>query len=183
MFIERCLDLFVTLGLLMQNHFELFQLPQKFNVDRALLDTAYREVQSQVHPDKFVRANDAEKRVAMQWATRANEAYQTLKNPLKRAAYLCQLNGVDLQTESNTSMPSAFLMQQMEWREAFDDARHAKDHSAMMQLEKEIQIQLKSQIEDAGISSDAGDFMLAAQQIRACLFLEKFLSDIAALDE
>lgn len=166
----------------MQNHFELFQLPQKFNVDRALLDTAYREVQSQVHPDKFVRANDVEKRVAMQWATRANEAYQTLKNPLKRAAYLCELNGVDLQTESNTSMPSAFLMQQMEWREAFDDARHAKDLASMMRLEKEIQIQLKTQIEAAGLSSDAGNFTLAAQQIRACLFLEKFLTDIAALD-
>jgi DnaJ-domain-containing protein 1 len=76
-----------------------------------------------VHPDKFVNATDAEKRVAMQWATRANEAYQTLKSPQKRAHYLCELNGVDLQTESNTAMPMAFLMQQMEWREALGDAR------------------------------------------------------------
>lgn len=166
----------------MQNHFELFQLPQQFNVDRTLLDAAYREVQSQVHPDKFVRANDAEKRVAMQWATRANEAYQTLKNPLKRAQYLCQLHGVDLETESNTSMPTAFLMQQMEWREAFDDARHAKDLTAMMRLEKEIQNQLKTQIDAVGQSSDAGNYVLAAEQIRACLFLEKFMSDIAAFD-
>ena len=70
----------------MQNHFELFHLPQRFAIDMEALDKAYREVQSRVHPDKFSSATDAEKRVAMQWATRANEAYQTLKNPYKRAA-------------------------------------------------------------------------------------------------
>jgi len=78
----------------MQNHFDLFQLPQQFAVDTAALDAAYREVQGRVHPDRFVNASDAEKRVAMQWATSANEAYQKLKKPLKRAAYLCELNGV-----------------------------------------------------------------------------------------
>lgn len=167
----------------MQNHFTLFQLPQQFSIDLTQLDAAYRDVQSQVHPDKFVRANDAEKRVAMQWATRANEAYQTLKNPIKRATYLCELHGVDLQTESNTSMPVEFLMQQMEWREAFDDARHANNHAAMITLEKELQNHLKIQIEHVGKSSDIGDFSLAAQQIRSCLFLEKFLNDIAAYED
>ncbi len=88
----------------MQNHFELFHLPQQFAVDAQALDSAYRDVQNRVHPDKFVNATDAEKRVAMQWATRANEAYQTLKHPQKRAQYLCELNGVDLQTESNTAI-------------------------------------------------------------------------------
>ncbi|MFA9216411.1 MAG: Fe-S protein assembly co-chaperone HscB, partial [Sphingomonadaceae bacterium] len=111
----------------MQNHFELFQLPQRFALDTSALDVAYRDVQGRVHPDKFVNATDAEKRVAMQWATRANEAYQTLKNPQKRAQYLCELHGVDLQTESNTAMPMAFLMQQMEWREALGEARAHKD--------------------------------------------------------
>ncbi|MFX8879608.1 Fe-S protein assembly co-chaperone HscB, partial [Acinetobacter baumannii] len=85
----------------------MFGLIPAFALDMAALDTAYRQVQSRVHPDKFANSSDTEKRVAMQWATRANEAYQTLKNPLKRASYLCELNGVDLQTESNTSMPAA----------------------------------------------------------------------------
>ena len=100
--------------LTMQNHFDLFALPAAFSVDLGALDAAYRDVQGQVHPDRFVNATDAEKRVAMQWATRANEAYQTLKNPQKRAQYLCELHGVDLKTESNTAMPAAFLMQQMD---------------------------------------------------------------------
>ena len=167
----------------MQNHFQLFQLPQQFALDQGQLDRAYREVQSQVHPDKFVRASDAEKRVAMQWATRANEAYQTLKKPLQRASYLCELEGVSLQAESNTSMPANFLMQQMEWREAFDDARHAKDIAAMSGLEKELRAALKTQFEKIGTVLDSGDFASAAQQIRACMFLEKFLSDIVALEE
>lgn len=167
----------------MQNHFALFNLPMQFELDRAQLDSAFREVQSRVHPDKFVQAGDAEKRVAMQWATQANEAYQTLKDPLKRASYLCNLNGVDLQTESNTSMPASFLMQQMEWREAFDDARHGHDMAAMMQLEKEVQAGLEAQTAIAGKAIAQGDFQTAAQEIRACLFLEKFLTDIAAFDE
>jgi molecular chaperone HscB len=164
----------------MQNHFDLFQLPQQFNIDLAQLDKAYREVQSQVHPDKFVQASDAEKRVAMQWATRANEAYQTLKKPLSRAMYLCELHGVDLQTESNTHMPAAFLMQQMEWREAFDEARDAHDMRQLDALENDLRSALKQQITLVGTMLDAGDFQAVAQEVRMCMFLEKFMNDVIA---
>jgi molecular chaperone HscB len=167
----------------MQNHFELFQLQQQFSLNQAQLDAAYREVQSKVHPDKFVQASDAEKRVAMQWSTRANEAYQTLKKPLKRATYLCELHGVDLETESNTSMPVAFLMRQMEWREAFDDARQSKDMAAMAGLETQLRKELNAHLSEVGTSLDAGDFEGAALQIRACMFLEKFMADIIASEE
>ena len=167
----------------MQNHFELFHLPQQFTLNQADLDAAFREVQTRVHPDKFVQASDAEKRVAMQWSTRANEAYQTLKKPLQRATYLCELQGIDLQTESNTNMPAAFLMQQMEWREAFDDARIAKNLTNMMALETGLRAALKMQLNKVAEALNVQDFSLAAQQIRACMFLEKFMNDIAALDE
>ncbi len=167
----------------MQNYFELFDLPQQFSIDLTQLDQAFRKVQSQVHPDKFVQSGDAEKRVAMQWATRANEAYQTLKKPLKRARYLCELEGVDLQTESNTSMPAAFLMQQMEWRENFDDAKKSSDTNAMALLEHEVTLALKSQIENLSTLFAQKDFLTAAQEIRACLFLEKFIEDIAAAED
>lgn len=167
----------------MQNYFELFDLPQQFSIDLTQLDQAFRKVQSQVHPDKFVQSGDAEKRLAMQWATRANEAYQTLKKPLKRARYLCELEGVDLQTESNTSMPAAFLMQQMEWRENFDDAKKSSDTNAMALLEHEVTLALKSQIENLSTLFAQKDFLTAAQEIRACLFLEKFIEDIAAAED
>ncbi|MFS2003741.1 Fe-S protein assembly co-chaperone HscB [Duganella sp. CT11-25] len=162
----------------MQNHFELFNLPQQFAVDAGALDSAYRDVQSRVHPDKFVNATDAEKRVAMQWATRANEAYQTLKNPQKRAQYLCELNGVDLQTESNTSMPMAFLMQQMEWREELGDARAGKDSDALEALDKQLRGARKEQLAQIEQQINADDFHAAAQGVRALMFLEKFGEEV-----
>ncbi|MRW85711.1 Fe-S protein assembly co-chaperone HscB [Pseudoduganella sp. FT26W] len=162
----------------MQNHFELFNLPQQFAVDAGALDSAYRDVQSRVHPDKFVNATDAEKRVAMQWATRANEAYQTLKNPQKRAQYMCELAGVDLQTESNTSMPMAFLMQQMEWREELGDARAGKDSDALESLDKQLRTARKEQLAQIEQQINAADFAAAAQGVRALMFLEKFGEEV-----
>jgi molecular chaperone HscB len=162
----------------MQNHFELFQLQQRFAIDMRALNTAYHEVQNRVHPDKFANATDAEKRVAMQWATRANEAFQTLKHPLKRATYLCELNGVDLQTESNTAMPREFLMQQMEWREALDDAKAAKDIDALEKLDTELKMAHKVEVAQIGNLLDAADFTQAAQGVRQLMFLEKFGEEI-----
>ncbi len=163
----------------MQNHFELFQLPAQFAVDSAALDHAYREVQGKVHPDRFVNASDAEKRVAMQWATRANEAYQTLKHPQKRAQYLCELNGVDLKVESNTAMPPAFLMQQMEWREALGDARAAKDVGALENLDGEVRQDRKARMAALEQMLNAKDFQGAAEGLRALMFLEKFSEEIS----
>ena len=162
----------------MQNHFELFQLPPRFALDASALDAAYRDVQSRVHPDKFVNATAAEKRVAMQWATRANEAYQTLKNPQKRAQYLCELNGVDLQTESNTAMPMAFLMQQMEWRDELGDARAGKDLGALEALDQQLRRERKTHLAEIEKQLDAGDFHAAAQSVRALMFLEKFAEEV-----
>jgi len=158
----------------MQNHFELFHLPVSFAIDMAQLAKSYHEVQGQVHPDRFARASETEKRVAMQWATRANEAYQTLRDPFKRAAYLCELHGVDLQTESNTAMPAAFLMQQMEWREALDDARAAADESALEDLLEDVESRTRQQLTQLESLFSSQDYVAAAQVVRQMMFLEKF---------
>jgi molecular chaperone HscB len=162
----------------MQNHFELFNLPARFDIDMTALDTAYRDVQGRVHPDRFVNAGDTERRVAMQWATRANEAYQTLKNPLKRARYLVELNGIDLQTESNTAMPMDFLMQQMEWREALGDARAAKDAGALDEIDAQLKRERKDRLAKIGRELDAGQYEQAGQDIRALMFIEKFGDEV-----
>ena len=162
----------------MQNHFDLFQLPATFALDMGALDSAYRDVQGRVHPDRFINATGAEKRVAMQWATRANEAYQTLRSPQKRAQYLCELNGVDLNTESNTAMPMDFLMQQMEWREALGEARAAKDSDALDALDEQVKQERKARLALVGTQLDAGDFETAAQGVRALMFLDKFSEEV-----
>lgn len=162
----------------MQNHFELFHLAPQFALDTGVLDAAYREVQSRVHPDKFVNATEAEKRVAMQWATRANEAYQTLKNPQQRARYLCEQHGVDLQIESNTAMPMEFLMQQMAWREALGEARAAKDIAALEALERQVKAERRARLTAIGAQFGAADFHQAAQEVRALMFLDKFGAEL-----
>ena len=142
------------------------------------LNQAFHEMQGRVHPDKFATASDQEKRVAMQWATRVNEAYVTLKSPLKRASYLCELHGVDLQTESNTSMPPDFLMQQMEWREALDDARAEKDLTALEALDAELRALRLEALKQIGQQFDIHDYAAAALAIRKLMFVEKFAADI-----
>jgi molecular chaperone HscB len=82
-------------------------------------------LQREVHPDRHAAADAQTQRQAMQWSVRINEAYQRLKDPLQRAAYLCELHGAPIQAENNTAMPAAFLMQQMEWREALESASTA----------------------------------------------------------
>src|SRR6185369_5500679 len=98
----------------------------------------YRDLQGRVHPDRFAASTEAERRVAMQWAALANEAYRTLRDPLERARYLLQLKGFDTGEESNTSMPTDFLMQQMEWREAAAEARAERDARGLDRLRTEL---------------------------------------------
>lgn len=158
----------------MQNHFDLFHLPQSFALDSAALDAAYREVQAQVHPDRFVNASSADQRVATQWAVRANEAYQTLKNPLKRAAYLCELQGVNWEETNKSPMPPDFLMQQIEWREALQDAKDAKDAVALESLETTMHKEKRAQMGHlAQCLDDGNDVAGATMIVRKCQFLEK----------
>ena len=124
-----------------RNHFELFGLPVAYALDLERLDRDYREVQGRVHPDRFAAAADSEKRLSKQWATQANEAYRTLREPLLRARYLLALKGYDTAEEDNTAMPADFLMEQMEWREQAADARAAKDVASLKSLHASIAIQ------------------------------------------
>ena len=116
-----------------RNHFELFSLPVSFDIDMTSLSGRYQDLQRSVHPDNFTNATDREKRLSMQHASTINEAYQSLKDPLKRAQYLLSLSGIDVKSDSNTVMDTAFLMQQMELREALDDTMDASDPLAAVE--------------------------------------------------
>src|SRR5438094_300921 len=120
------------------SHFELFGLAPRFQLDAVALERAYREIQARVHPDRFAHAGEAERRASLQWTTRVNEAYRALKNPVQRASHLLALHGVDVAFETNTAMPPAFLSQQMELREALENAVHSKDVKALDELQKSI---------------------------------------------
>src|SRR5256885_15234823 len=122
----------------MQTHSDLFGLQPAFSLDEPGLERSYREIQARVHPDRFAHAGDAERRASLQWTTRVNEAYRSLKNPVQRASHILALHGVDVAFETNTAMPAAFLMQQMELREALENAIRSKDLKALDRLQKSL---------------------------------------------
>ncbi len=169
------------------NCFELFGLAPTFALDLDSLDDAYRQMQSKVHPDKFATATAADRRAAMQWAVRANEAYTTLKNPLKRAVHLLELRGVDLGAENNTAMEPAFLIAQMEWREAVEDARDAKNVDVLDHLLNDLRAEKSVRYGKLGAWLDSNADKPAAEAVRQLMFLEKVQSDIgdsiAALED
>ena len=161
------------------DHFSLFELPRAFRVDGAMLDQRYREIQTQVHPDKFVHAGNAEQRLSLQWATRVNEAYQTLKRPLPRAQYLLQLAGHELGAENNTAMPPEFLIEQMEWREAVAEARQAREQDELEQLHHRVKQRMAKRYEQlAELLDDQHDYTQASDRVRQLMFLEKLLAEI-----
>jgi len=162
-----------------QDHYALFGLPRTFAVDTAELERLYREVQGSVHPDKFAQAGEAERRVAMQWATHANEAYLTLKSPLKRAQYLLHLTGHDPQIERNTAMPTDFLIEQMEWREAVAEAREAADVAELGHLHHRMRKEISAQYDTLHQTLDERhDYGQAADLVRQLMFQEKLLHEI-----
>jgi molecular chaperone HscB len=165
---------------LTSNHFELFGLVPAFALDVARLDAAYRDIQSKVHPDRFAHAGDAERRASMQMTTRVNEAYRTLKSPVLRAKYLLELQGVDVDFETNTAMPREFLMQQMELRERLEEAKQDPDLELLSRdlviAKREIENQIKAKLESM-------EFVEAKDLVRKLMFLERFGEDIDAAYE
>lgn len=156
--------------------FTLFGLPERHALDRAALDARWRQLQAEVHPDRFAAEGAAAQRVAMQWAVRVNEAYQRLKDPLRRAAYLCERRGSPIDAERNTAMPTAFLMQQMAWREALDEAGGLAQVEG---LDAEIAAAEKTLLADVQRQLDAqGDAAAAAAGVRSLMFVQRFRQDI-----
>jgi molecular chaperone HscB len=165
------------------DHFQLFDLPARFAVDREALDRAYRSVQASVHPDRHAAGTAVERRVAMQWATRANEAYQTLKSPLKRAAYLCEQAGVPIAAESNTAMPAEFLQQQMEWREALDEVRGIANGDRLQALDRTMAAERERLLGELQSALDvAHDYPRAAALVRQLMFVEKFAAEVRSAE-
>jgi molecular chaperone HscB len=163
---------------LQSSDFQLFGLPETFAQDRAAIDRRWKELQREAHPDKFAAQGAAAQRVALQWSVRINEAYNRLKDPLKRAAYLCHLRGADIEAEKNTSMPAEFLMEQMRWREELDEAA---DEASLDVLHEELAASRREHLARLERLLDHdNDAAAAAQQVRALMFIERFGEQVEA---
>jgi molecular chaperone HscB len=156
--------------------FELFGLPQRYAQDRAAIDERWKALQREAHPDRFAAQGASAQRAALQWSVRINEAYQRLKDPLKRAIYLCELLGAPIDAEKNTAMPTEFLVEQMEWRETLDEADGEEELEA---LSARVRARRKEMLAAIGQLLDLeADAPAAAQQVRALMFIERFAHDV-----
>jgi molecular chaperone HscB len=169
-------DGFVQQLSLSSNDFELFDLPVSYKLNRQLLDERWKNLQRTTHPDNFSMQDAASQRVAMQYSVRINEAYQRLKSPLKRAAYLCELHGTPIQAEENTRMSTEFLLQQLQWREQLEDAETFSD---IGQLLEEVLAAKELALTRCETSIDIEqDWSSAATEVRALMFMDRFEADI-----
>ncbi len=152
----------------MKNHFEKFLLPIKFSVDLDALEEKYFAFQKQFHPDS---AGIAEIENSMA----ANEAYEVLKNPLRRAAHILQLNGVDIETDSRELKPDmATLEHVLEIQEKIPDL----DVDGVANLKKELTAEIKSLIAKAVLKLEDKDFVAAAQFLIKAKYFDKTLQDL-----
>ena len=156
--------------------FTLFALPERFALDAQQLDRRWRELQAEVHPDRFAAQGAAAQRIAMQWSVRVNQAYQRLNDPLKRAAYLCERRGAPIEAERNTAMPREFLLQQMAWREALDEASDGASVQALVDQVAQHEQGLLQRLR--ALLDEQGDAAAAAAQVRALMFVARFRNDL-----
>ncbi|WP_374335178.1 Fe-S protein assembly co-chaperone HscB [Methyloversatilis sp.] len=167
-----------------RDHFALFGLPRRFEIDDRALESRYHELQSAAHPDRHAHRPEQERRMSMQWATRINEGYRLLRAPLTRARYLLELEGMDVAAENNTAMPADFLMQQMEWREALDEARNARDPEALDALAAKLRAARREA--EARLAKELDverDAVAAAATVRRMMFIARLGEDVAEAHE
>ncbi len=165
---------------LSQNYFELFGLPNQFHIDLGELSERYRDLQKVVHPDRFANAGDQEKRIAMQGATLINEAYQSLKNPLKRAQYMLSLKGVNADGENLTTSDGDFLMQQMQLREDLAEIPEAEDsQEAIADLLDDISRMINVQVAQLAILLETSTQQDLAEALE-CIYKMQFLNKLHA---
>jgi len=156
----------------------LFGLPRRFTLDTGELESRRRTLQGQAHPDRFAASGAAAQKMAMLWSARINEAYGRLKQPLKRAAYLCELAGAPIDAENNTTMPAAFLATQMAWRETLDAATTP---GTIDVLEREVGERRRAGQAALAAALDGPDAnpAAAAGEVRALMFVERFARELA----
>jgi len=149
-----------------------------------VLEQAYRDLQALIHPDRYAQAGDADRRASLQLTTRVNEAYRTLKDPVLRAKHLLELRGVDVGFETNTQMPTDFLLQQLEMREELEAAHAKKDFAFLDGLKAKLKSQKQALEASIGESIDTRkDYAGAADLVRKLMFLNKIDEEIDAAYE
>ena len=166
-----------------RNYFELFDLPQDFSVDQAELGVRYRQLQMELHPDRYASASAHEQRLAVQYSALVNEAYTTLRKPIDRALYLLKLAGMSSDTISGQPIDGGFLMTQMELREKLESIAELVDpQTALDHLITEIGADFAEQRSEYTKAYSAGELSAAARACVKMQYLEKLQLEAELLE-
>ena len=169
------------------NYFQLFGLASKFNLDTKALAQSYQNLQKAVHPDRFAHASSQEQMIAVQKSAMINDAYQILKNPLKRAEYMLKSRGTEMPNEQVSFSDNSFLMRQMELREMLAEVKYADDVNGAIfevtqtldqefeHLFKAMQIKLSDNTKEADL--------LACDDLRKLKFYQKLHVEVDKLED
>jgi len=164
-----------------RNFFQLFGLPARFELDVDDLSARYRDLQRRFHPDRYASRPTQERRLALQMTAEINDAYRTLRNPVTRGRYLLGLRGVDTGEQGDTAMDPAFLVEQMELREAVAEARQGSQASTrLQQLGEQVQRDIDARTRRLGECLDCGGESSDARSlVRELQFLDKIRTELA----
>jgi len=167
-----------------QSYFDLFGLPEHFNIDESQLSSAFRALQAKYHPDRFINADDQERRLALQTTGFINEAHETLLSSRLRARYLLILNGIDFDDEIDTTHDGAFLMHQMDIREALEGVRNAHDPLARIDdIAQEISGEADALKDDFIEKMEEGKLACAKDAVLKMKFFERLCQESRRLTE
>ncbi|RDH87803.1 MAG: Fe-S protein assembly co-chaperone HscB [endosymbiont of Escarpia spicata] len=168
-----------------KNYFELFGLPVGFIVDADSLSDRYRDLQRAIHPDRYANASEQERLLSLQGASRINEAFETLKDPIARATYLLTMHGIEMDAQKETTSDMAFLMQQMELREELEGVRNQDDpYEAVLDLRGRINKQIKTLVGQMAVQFESAtpDQLEDAREIlRKMRFLQKLRTEVESV--
>lgn len=162
------------------NPFAILNLPTQFELDDHQIEHNYRTLLIRFHPDKVAAASAFEKKQAMMMSAAINQAYELLKNPLNRAAYLLEQKGINVDSHTHTQFPAEFLMQQMQWREQLNEAKITQNNTELNLLLQEITQQQQNLYQELQTALHSSDDQQAAQLIRQGRFLDKMKQEINA---
>lgn len=172
-------------------HFDLFGLPPRHALDRDALEKQFRELSLKVHPDRFAHADPKERRLSLEQTAALNEAYKTLRDPVKRAFYLLKLRGIDLDREDQghlRGMPPDFLEEVLELREALAEADLGQAQKMAVEVDRKKKVALAEAIEqldavDREGEAGSGALQQASHALARVRYFDRFLEQVSAMEE
>ena len=160
---------------------------RRFDLDLAVLEKTHRELSRALHPDRYSQTGASERRAALEKAASVNEAWRTLRDPVKRAEALFRLYGIAVGEDNEPKATPTFLMEVLEEREALADARASKDMAKVRAVgatmgtrAKEVEAKLSAGFKGADDPAAIEKLVPLLGELR---FYKRFLDEVSAIEE